>query len=152
MNDFSRDLKSPGWWLGVVVVSFLINLAAAYAKPIIDRFFARMSERKLRKLEHAKADLERQTEILAHTPDSIVLLTLDEIKLILGAVLSTSLCITLLVLASIPIPTNPPTKPPVELLFLIPIPLIVTVFLLRESNRKAALLKLLEAKLNPHEA
>ena len=152
MNDFFRDLKSPGWWLGVVVVSFLINLAAAYAKPLIDGFFARMSERKLRKLESTKADLERQAEILTRTPDSIVLLTLDEIKLVLGAILSTTLCIALLVLASLPIPTVPPMKPPVELLFLIPIPLILTVYLLRESNKKAALLKLLKAKLNPNEA
>ena len=40
-------------------------------------------------------------------------------------------------------------KPAVELLFLIPIPLILAVLLLRESNKKAALLKLLKAKRNP---
>jgi hypothetical protein len=27
MKDFFFNLKSPGWWLGVVVISFLINLA-----------------------------------------------------------------------------------------------------------------------------
>jgi hypothetical protein len=36
MKDFFFNLKSPGWWLGVVVISFLINLASAYAKPFID--------------------------------------------------------------------------------------------------------------------
>ena len=64
MNDFFRDLKSPSWWLGVVVLSLLLNLAAAYVKPLIDGFLARMSDRKLRKLESTKADLERQAEIL----------------------------------------------------------------------------------------
>ena len=149
MNDFFSHLQSPGWWWEVVVVSVLINLAAAYIKPLIDGFFARMSERKLRKLESTKADLERQAEILTRTPHSIVLLALDEIKLVLAAVLCTSVCIVLLVLASLPIQTVPPMKPAVELLFLIPIPLILAIFLLRESNKKAALLKLLKAKLNP---
>ena len=148
MNDFF-DLKSPDWWLGIVVLSLLLNVAAAYIKPLIDGFLARMSERKLRKLESTKADLERQAEILARTPDSIVLLALDEIKLLLCAVLSICVCIVLLVFASLPIQTVPPMKPVVELLFLIPIPLTVAVFLLRESDKKAALLKLLKAKRNP---
>jgi hypothetical protein len=80
MNDFFRDLISPGWWLGVVVVSFLVNLATAYAKPFIDRSTARISDRKRRKLEETVVELDRQLEIIERTPDGIVLLTLDQPK------------------------------------------------------------------------
>jgi hypothetical protein len=64
MNDFFRDLISPGWWLGVVVVSFLVNLAAAYVKPFIDSSTARISDRKRRKLKETEVELDRQLEII----------------------------------------------------------------------------------------
>jgi hypothetical protein len=149
MDDFFHNLASPGWWLGVVVVSFLINLAAGYAKPFIDRSLARFSDRRLRKLEQTKVELDRQLAIIERTPNGVVLLSLEELKLVLGAVWSTSVCILILVLAALPIPSVPAPRFPFDLLLLlIPIPLILTMFLIREANKKALLLKLLKDRHN----
>ena len=97
MNDFFLNLKSPGWWLGVVIVSFLINLASAYAKPFIDRCMAQISDRRRKKLEIAKNELEREAEITERQPDGVVLVTLEELKFVLAALLCTSFCILILV-------------------------------------------------------
>jgi hypothetical protein len=83
MNDLFLNLKSPGWWLGRRIVSFLIQLASAYAKPLIEGFLATVSDRRRKKLEQAKIELNRQAEILASRPDGTVLLTLEQIKLML---------------------------------------------------------------------
>ena len=32
MREFFTNVYSPSWWIGVVLVSFFINLASAYAK------------------------------------------------------------------------------------------------------------------------
>jgi hypothetical protein len=74
---------------------------------------------------------------------------LEELKLVLGAVLSTSLCILILVLVALPIPSVPAASLPFDqLLLLIPIPLILTMFLMREANKKALFLKLLKDRHN----
>ena len=83
MNDFFHNLASPGWWFGVVIVSFLINLAAAYAKPIIDRAFSKLSERRRHKLEKANLQAEQQILDIKHTPNGVVLLNLEELTLVL---------------------------------------------------------------------
>ena len=152
MNDFLRNLASPGWWLGVVIVSFLINLAAAYAKPVIDLGLARISNRRRRKLERTKTESERQVGIIERTPNGVVLLTLEELKLVLGAILFMSFCILILVFLALPIPSLPALKPPIELLFLIPILLIAAILCMREASKKANLLRLLKGKHDHNEA
>jgi hypothetical protein len=75
MNDFFSKHKVARLVGSVfVVVSFLINLASAYAKPLIDGFLATVSDRRRRKLEHAKIELDRQAEIVESRPDGAVLL------------------------------------------------------------------------------
>ncbi|PYL72361.1 MAG: hypothetical protein DMF26_16830 [Verrucomicrobia bacterium] len=146
MKDFFFNLKSPGWWLGVVVVSFLINLASAYAKPFIDRCMARVSDRRREKLELAKSDLEREAKIAEQRPDGMVLVTLEELKLVLAALLCTSFCILLLVFVALPIPLANAPQPPAELLLFIPVLLVLTFVCMHYANKKAALLKILKAR------
>lgn len=43
MDEFTKLLVSPLWWLSVVVVGILINLASAYLKPRLDETFSRSS-------------------------------------------------------------------------------------------------------------
>lgn len=96
--------------------------------------------------------MDRELEIIERTPDGIVLLTLDQLKFVLGAVMSMSLSIVILVLVSLTIPTVPAMKPPVELLFLIPFPVIFTLVFLREATKKGLLLKRFKRKRNHNKA
>lgn len=43
MDKFVETLKSPVWWIGVVLVGILINIASAYLKPRLDKLLARVS-------------------------------------------------------------------------------------------------------------
>jgi hypothetical protein len=43
MRAFLDNLKSPAWWLGIVVVGIVINLISAYLKPRFDSVLARWS-------------------------------------------------------------------------------------------------------------
>jgi hypothetical protein len=146
MKDFFLNLKSPGWWLGVVVVSFLINLASAYAKPFIDRYMAQISDRRRKKLEIAKNDLEREAEITERRPDGVVLVTLEELKFILAALFCTSMCILILVFVALPSPLFSPSKPPTAFLLFIPLLLLLAFACMYAANKKATLLKILKAR------
>jgi hypothetical protein len=146
MKDFFFDLKSPGWWLSVVVVSFLINLASAYAKPFIDRCMAHVSGRRRKKLELVKSDLEREAKIAEQRPDGVVLVTLEELKAVLAALLCISFSILILVFAALPLPLVNAPKPPAELLLFIPVLLILAFVCMRSASKKAALLKILKSR------
>jgi len=142
MNDFFLNIKSPGWWLGVVVVSFLINLASAYAKPLIDGFLATVSDRRRKKLEHAKIELDRQAEIVESRPDGAVLLTLEQLKLMLFAFGILTLCLLLLFSVYILSPMfHAEFALPLIIIFL-----IGALFCLREAKRKDILLGLLKKR------
>ena len=45
MSEFANTVRSPVWWAGVVVVGFVLNLAAAYLKPYLDDRVSRLSRR-----------------------------------------------------------------------------------------------------------
>ncbi len=96
MADFVTNIYSPSWWIGVVLVSFLINLASAYAKPSLDRLWARYSARRHSQLERNREKLDRQVADIMSMPDGIVLLSIDELRAVLGAVLCFSVCSVLI--------------------------------------------------------
>ena len=62
MNEIIKNLESPAWWICVVVVSFIVNVMAAYTKPICDRIGASMSvrlrDKQKREAEQFKKDVE----------------------------------------------------------------------------------------------
>ena len=45
MNEIVEAISSPVWWASVVVAGFLVNIIAAYAKPVVDRLLSAMSGR-----------------------------------------------------------------------------------------------------------
>ena len=65
LQKFAVDLASPYWWISVVCVGLLINIASAYLKSPIDRFFARLSLRRRAKSERRAEDLEYKSTQLA---------------------------------------------------------------------------------------
>ena len=78
MNELLTNLSSPSWWIGVVIVSFAINLASAYAKTPLDRALARFSTRRRKKLERARQDHSAMLEAAKRQQDGLVLLSIQE--------------------------------------------------------------------------
>ena len=62
MEEMFKNIASPAWWMGVVIVGILINLAAAYLKPRLDqaasfvslRWATRTEEQRRQRLERIK--------------------------------------------------------------------------------------------------
>lgn len=45
MVELLDDMLSARWWIGVVVVGFVINLSSAYVKPWLDAKLSRYSSK-----------------------------------------------------------------------------------------------------------
>ena len=43
MKELLDSMSQPIWWLSTVIVAFIINLLAAYAKPILDNLYSKHS-------------------------------------------------------------------------------------------------------------
>ena len=64
MEEFSKSLASPYWWLSTVIVGILINLASAYIKRPIDRLFSRISVAWRNRSEQRRAEYTRELNAL----------------------------------------------------------------------------------------
>jgi len=137
MNQLITDIYSPSWWIGVVVVSFVINIASAYAKPLLDRLLARFSDRRRIKLEQSHQKLRRAAELVLSIPDGVVLLSLQEVKLALAAVASLTFCILLILLLFFVTGVDR-----VLVFVALPVLLVAALVCMHASARKAALLRL----------
>lgn len=107
---------------------------------------AHISDRRRKKLEIAKNDVEREAEITERKSDGVVLITLEELKFVLAALLCTSFCILILVFVALPSSLFSASKPPTEFLTLIPVLLLLAFACTRGANKKATLLKVLKAR------
>lgn len=62
MEEFIKSLSSPSWWIGVVIVGIVINIASAYLKNPIDKVLIHTSSswriRRTESLEKRKALIE----------------------------------------------------------------------------------------------
>ena len=79
MQEFLADLSTAYWWLSVVVVGLIINVAATYVRPLLDRtgsaastHWRAASEGRQRSFDTAvakvKADKELQLEFATGVP------------------------------------------------------------------------------------
>jgi len=138
MKELLNDLSSLRWWVSVVIVGFLINIASDYARPWIDRVVSRFSEsRRLALTERQKHFEETVEEVLAN-PVEYISLRLDLLGIRLQVILLVVLGLFMfLVLDTLAVPTEvqtflkdtlPPQIPP-ELLYPSPLVagLIITV-------------------------
>ena len=108
MSELVNSLLSPSWWIGVVVVSFAINLASAYAKAPLDRVLNRLSARRQRKSKRAQLEIEIASilETAKRQKDGVVLLSIHELRLVVICT-TVVLCILLLLLVMLqPSPNN----------------------------------------------
>jgi hypothetical protein len=139
MNEILISIKSPSWWFGVVIVSFLINLGSAYAKKAVDRALAHFSEGQRNKLEQKQRDYISILETAKRQKDGIVLLSIQQLKfLVIGLLL---LILTILSLLLLTLQSNPSTLAlPIVLLLLLLMLLILVS--LRQASKIEEVLKL----------
>ena len=45
MEDIFKQLNSPSWWIGVVVVGIIINITSVYLKTFFEKSFSKISSR-----------------------------------------------------------------------------------------------------------
>ena len=60
MADFFNNLTSINWWIGVFVVTIVLNVLAMYLKSPIDRFFSSISTKYQTRTKAKKAEREKQ--------------------------------------------------------------------------------------------
>lgn len=69
MESFLERISTFEWWLSVVLVGVLINLASAYIKPLFDKYLASRSQLKRRKLEKEAQRRDLQIKILSESSE-----------------------------------------------------------------------------------
>ena len=77
LEDFAKLIASPVWWISTVVVAFLVNIAAAYAKPLFDRFVARWSKRRAQRIEERDKREDAVVDYVIEDPNRLVDLRTD---------------------------------------------------------------------------
>lgn len=87
MNDFFKQISDPTWWVSVVVVGLLINLASDYLKPLLDRLMEKSSA--VRKRANEKQAIRFQSDLnqLLDDPSRVIDLKLDILYFNLRSVL-----------------------------------------------------------------
>lgn len=101
-DEFWKEAAKPSWWMGVVAVGFLINLGAAYAKPLLDKVIGRFWLSSKEAAEKKEALIVDRARRLLESPLLVVELKLDILKHTLRAVFLTAfaiVCFLLIVLS-----------------------------------------------------
>ena len=149
MSDLLNNVSSPSWWIGVVIVSFAINLAGAYAKAPLDRALGRLSKRKRDKSERAQREISTMLEEAKRQKDGVVLLSIQELRLVVIGITLVVLCILLLLLWKL---ESSPLNLALPLVILVPLMLLLAFFYLRQAAKISDVLKLYETGKAEHEA
>jgi hypothetical protein len=146
MSDLFNNLSSPSWWIGVVIMSFVINLASAYAKAPLDRALGRLSKRRRDKSERAQREISTMLEAAKRQKDGVVLLSIQELRLAFIGITIAVLCILLLLLLKLE-----SSALNLPLVILVPLMLFLAFFFLRRSAKISDVLKLYETGKEEHE-
>lgn len=95
MNDLLTELSRPSWWVSVVVAGFLVNLVAAYAKPLVDRLAGYYSASRRQRLADKQRRLDRAVSYLLKNPAELVDLKLESILVVLKATIASAMAVLL---------------------------------------------------------
>lgn len=79
MQSVLETLKSPSWWVSVVLVGVAASLLATYLKPVLDRAGNRLSRRWAERTEARKTARTRTIEYLRSNPHEQIMLSLGEL-------------------------------------------------------------------------
>src|ERR1051325_11198920 len=101
MKQLLKDIASFYWWLTAVFLALGINLAAAYAKPLIDRFAAKVSKRWSDQRQRKNSEREQWIAYLAKDPTEMVVIAYMALQLMVMAALFCGLTFSFLMLAEL---------------------------------------------------
>jgi hypothetical protein len=104
------DLSSPYWWVSVVIVGILINLASAYLKPKLDTRLSRASTWWRTRSEAQKSERLRKIEVLVGDANAQAVVGQEEIRLRLKAMFSkidTLFFLAFAIFCNVVYPTSP---------------------------------------------
>jgi len=68
MDELLKNLTSLSWWIGVVIVGFLVNISSSYFKPWFDKISSRYSEKKKLESEERQRVFEDTVQYLIENP------------------------------------------------------------------------------------
>jgi hypothetical protein len=81
MKEFLTQVGSVYWWMSVVAVGIIINLASAYLKYPMDRYLSTVSVRWRNKSEVRKAEWLRKVRELRADPTEQYMFGIEELRL-----------------------------------------------------------------------
>jgi hypothetical protein len=85
MADFINNLTSISWWIGVVIVGILLNLAAMYLKSPIDKWLSSISTKYQTRSKAKKAEREVTIKNLVGNKHEQILFAFRAIFISVGA-------------------------------------------------------------------
>ena len=80
MKEIFEQITSPTWWVTVVIVGILINLASAYLKDPTDRIASRFSSARREQSAKRLNQRKEKIEYLASNPSEIPIAAMQEIR------------------------------------------------------------------------
>ena len=87
MEKKESFLLSPEWWISVVVAGILINLIAAYMKPMIDKWVAQRSNSKKIEVEQKEKESQEIISQMVSIPTTAIELRVDRTRSALKLIL-----------------------------------------------------------------
>ena len=93
MEDFAKQIASPVWWISTVVAAFLVNIVAAYAKPLLDRSVARWSKKRAERVEGKVKREDAIVDYVIEDPQRLVDLRTDAIFTALRMIVAFSIAV-----------------------------------------------------------
>jgi hypothetical protein len=72
MNDFLQDISSLYWWLSVVVIGILVDIAARYIPDVLGKVSSRFRVMAIERNERVAKEREEKITFLMQHPDEIV--------------------------------------------------------------------------------
>ncbi|MFN3152040.1 hypothetical protein [Bremerella sp.] len=79
MDDLIKQMSSPTWWISTIVIAFFVNILAAYAKPLADKFVSKWSEQVRERLRIDREQREKVVDYLIEQPSRLVDIRTDAI-------------------------------------------------------------------------
>jgi hypothetical protein len=106
MDNFFKQVSDPTWWISVVVVGLLINLASDYLKPLLDRILGSFSNARKRANEKQALLFQDDLQKLVNDPSKVTDLKFDIIYFNLRTVLLIAISLAINAVLEIIFPIN----------------------------------------------
>lgn len=93
MENITKLITSPIWWISAVIVAFLVNITASYAKPVLDRFIISWSKNRKERFNKQKEQDDAVVMYLIENPQRLVDIRTDATYTALRIIIALSLAV-----------------------------------------------------------